>query len=68
LTCAIIGSFIGDILSPYLPSLLSKSFEIGVKPFLINLKVLSITLGFTVSMNVMSVVGVVIALIIFGKH
>lgn len=67
IVCAIAGSFVGDLLKPVLPKLLSGNFNIGVKPFLINLKVLSITFGFSISMNVMSIIGVIIAFVIFGR-
>lgn len=68
LSCAIAGSFLGDLLKPALPELLVHSFNIGVKPFLMDLKVLSITFGFTINMNIMSIIGVAVAFIIFGKH
>jgi hypothetical protein len=68
LTCAIIGSFMGDILHPYLPKLLDKSFKLGTGPFLINLKVLEITFGFTINMNVMSILGIIAALVIYKRY
>jgi hypothetical protein len=68
LTCAIVGSFLGDILHPYLPGILGQSFKIGTGPFPINLKVLDITFGFTITMNVMSVLGVIAAIIIYKRY
>lgn len=68
LSCAIIGSFIGEVLKPYLPALLVHSYNVGVGPFPINLKVLCITFGFTIDLNIMSIIGIAVALVIFMKH
>jgi uncharacterized membrane protein len=67
LICLIVGSFIGDILQPYIPKLLSKSFTVGAGPLPINLKFMSITFGFTLNMNLFSVLGLITALIIYRK-
>ncbi|KPU42251.1 hypothetical protein OXPF_40350 [Oxobacter pfennigii] len=66
--CCIIGSFIGYILDPYIPGMLTKSFSIGAGPMLINLKVVTFTLGFSISINFFSVIGLIIGLIIFVKR
>lgn len=68
LTCAIIGSFVGYILQPYLPVLLTKSFTVGAGPLPINLKFLSITFGFSVNVNLFSVLGLIAALIIYLRY
>jgi hypothetical protein len=67
LTCAIIGSYIGDIFQPYMPKILAAGFTIGTGPFPINLKVINVTFGLTLSMNFMSIIGLIIALIIYFK-
>ncbi|HBM79457.1 MAG: DUF4321 domain-containing protein [Clostridiales bacterium] len=65
--CGIIGSFAGDLLKPYIPGLLSKNFNIGFGPLPINLKILSLTLGFSLNLNLFSMIGLVIALIIYFR-
>lgn len=68
LCCAIVGSFIGDLLKPYLPELLAKSFVISAGPLPIDLKVVNITFGFGINMNFMSIIGLIVALIIYKTH
>jgi len=67
LTCGLIGGFIGEMLKPYLPSILSESFNIGIGPSSIDLKLISLTIGFSMSMNFFSILGLVTALIIYRK-
>ena len=67
LTCAIIGSYIGDITLPYMPKILASGFAISTGPFPVNLKVISITFGLTLSMNFMSILGLIFALILYYK-
>lgn len=68
LSCTIVGSFLGDVLKPYLPDILSKGFSIGVGPLPVNLKVINMTLGITINMNSMSIIGLMAALIIYKKY
>lgn len=68
LICCIIGSFIGDIAKPYLPKFLQDSFSVGIGPFPLNLKFLSITFGMALNMNMISVLGLIIALILYLKY
>lgn len=68
LICAIIGSFIGDLLQPYVPQWLTKSFPLGAGPLPVNLKILSITFGITVSMNFFSILGLITGLIIYKRY
>jgi hypothetical protein len=67
LTFAIVGSFLGDLIKPYLPKILDLSFKIGAGPFPIDLKVLSISFGISINMNFMSIIGMIIALIVYKK-
>jgi len=68
LICTLIGSFIGYILQPYLPAAISKIYTIGAGPFPVDLKFLSITFGFTLNLNVFSIAGLVIALIVYSRN
>lgn len=67
LVCCIAGSFIGDLIKPYLPGILDKSFNIGISPFPLNLKFVSITFGFSLNMNAMSILGLVIAIVLYSR-
>jgi hypothetical protein len=68
LSCTIIGSFLGDVLKQYLPDILSKSFSIGAGPLPVNLKVISMTLGISINMNSMSIIGLITALVIYKRY
>lgn len=59
---AIVGSYIGDILTPYL-AFLGKSISLGISPPLVaQLKVMNVTFGFDISLNVMGIVGTVLGI------
>lgn len=68
LTCGSIGSFVGYILSPYLPVFLTKSFSVGAGPILLDLKFLSVTFGFALNMNLFAILGLIIALIVYSRN
>jgi hypothetical protein len=68
---AISGRFIGDILSSNIKvfSFLKTSYSIGTSaPFIIDLKVLSITFGLNFNINIMAILGVILAIILFRKR
>jgi hypothetical protein len=68
---AISGRFIGDILSSNIKvfSFLKTSYSIGTSaPFIIDLKVLSITFGLNFNINIMSILGIILAIILFKKR
>ncbi|MBN2365418.1 MAG: DUF4321 domain-containing protein [Calditrichaeota bacterium] len=63
---AFIGSALGEILAYVLPQGVVKEFflrsaEFGLGPATLNLIVLTFTLGFTIKLNVISVLGIAIA-------
>ncbi|MDU1411556.1 MAG: DUF4321 domain-containing protein [Clostridium sp.] len=67
---AISGSFIGDFLGSTFPSLefLGKAYYIGLKtPIVIDLKVLEFTFGLGIGINLMSIIGVILAIILYKK-
>ena len=68
---AILGRFIGDILSNNVKafSFLKTSYIIGTSaPFNIDLKVLSITFGLNFNISIMSILGIILAIIFFRKR
>lgn len=64
------GTLLGDILGNHFVSLsfLKVSYNIGnSKPFIIDLKFLSVTFGINVNVNLMSIACMVLAIIIYKK-
>lgn len=67
---AISGSFIGEILASNFATLnfLGKTYSIGFKnPLLLDLKVIELAFGFGFNVNLMSIIGVILAIILFRK-
>ncbi len=70
---ALIGSVIGEVIGTLAPGgYLEKVFSKGVNPGLsppaiLDLKVLVLTLGLTVKINLASLLGIVLALLIYRK-
>ncbi len=63
---ALIGSTIGEALGVILPEgvvkdFLLKSASIGFSPVLINLVIISFTFGFTFNLNIIGVIGIILA-------
>jgi hypothetical protein len=68
---AIGGSLIGEALGSNIKSLqvLKNIYTIGTsKPLVLDLKVLSLTFGINFNINIMSILGVVLAIIVYRKH
>jgi len=71
LLAAISGSFIGEVLSKSVSFLdiLGRSYSIGLSdPFLLDLKVIGITFGIYFNINLMSIICVILAIILFRKY
>ncbi|MFT9495099.1 DUF4321 domain-containing protein [Anaerosolibacter sp.] len=62
----IIGGIIGDIFRDSV-KILSYGKTIGFNPMTIDLSILKLTLGFVLSLNLASVLGIILAIIIFSK-
>ncbi|WP_432408909.1 DUF4321 domain-containing protein [Wukongibacter sp. M2B1] len=62
----VIGGVIGDIFRDSI-KWLGYSKSIGLKPTTLDLNVVKLTFGFTMSINLASIVGLVIAIIIFSR-
>lgn len=70
---ALIGSVIGEVIATLSPGgFLEKVFSKGVNPGIsppavLDLKVVSLAFGFTIKINLASLLGVVLALFIYKK-
>lgn len=67
---AISGSFIGEILANNFTVLnfLGNAYSIGLRnPLLLDLKVIELAFGFGFNVNLMSIIGVILAIILFRK-
>ena len=65
----IIGGLLGEVAAsiPFLSWLsYGKSFGL-VEPFVLDINILVLTLGFTVQLNVASIIGILIALLVYKK-
>lgn len=68
---AISGNFIGDILGSNVKmlSFLKIPYPIGTySPFILNLKMVKLTFGINFNMNIMAVVGITIAMLLYRKY
>lgn len=64
------GSLVGDVLGEHFTQVefLKKAYSIGTtKPLVVDFKVLSFTLGLNFNVNLMAVVGIIMAIIIYSK-
>ncbi|MBI4737701.1 MAG: DUF4321 domain-containing protein [candidate division NC10 bacterium] len=70
---ALIGSVIGEVIGTLAPGgYVEKVFSRGINPGItppavLDLKVLTLTLGLTVKINLASLLGIVLALLIYRK-
>jgi len=68
---AVSGSIIGDIIGSNIAwlSLLKDSYSIGTQtPFVLDLKVLVLTLGLNFKINIMSIIGTIMAIILYKRY
>jgi len=68
---AITGSFIGELLGDNISALefLKNTYTIGMtSPMLIDLKVLAVTFGINFKINIMSIIGIILAIILYRKY
>lgn len=68
---AISGSFIGEILGDNINALnfLKNTYTIGMgTPMLIDIKVLAVTFGINFNINIMSIIGIILAIILYRKY
>jgi len=68
---AVSGSFIGELLGSNMNALkfLKSTYTIGMSnPMLIDFKVLAVTFGINFNINIMSIIGIVLAIILYRKY
>jgi hypothetical protein len=67
---AICGSLIGDLLGSNIKylSLLKSGYNIGTKnPLVLDLKILSISFGINFNISLMTIIGIMLAIILYRK-
>ncbi|WP_066503420.1 DUF4321 domain-containing protein [Abyssisolibacter fermentans] len=63
----IIGGVIGDFFSDKI-EILGRNYSVGLKtPLVLDLKVIKLTFGMLVSINLASIIGIVIAILVYRK-
>lgn len=71
---AILGGLLGelmrqvDVLSGLIPYLVTTYPVFDIQPFTINLYVIQLTIGLSFAPNLMSILGIVLALFLFRKY
>ncbi|MCK9217141.1 MAG: DUF4321 domain-containing protein [Firmicutes bacterium] len=60
----VIGGFLGELLGKYIP-ILKFGYNLGVSPHTYDLRVIKLTLGLTFSINIFTIVGIIIAILFF---
>ena len=68
---ALLGSILGEFLGSYIPSLkiLSTVYTIGTDtPLVLDLKFMSLTFGATFNLNIMTIVGAIVSIILYKRH
>jgi membrane protein YqaA with SNARE-associated domain len=63
----LIGSLLGQTLGQYLPILKTGFQPIGLEPTTINLVVITVTFGFIIKINVASIIGFLLALLLYFR-
>lgn len=67
---AIGGDFIGDVLGDKFKSFsfIKNIYSIGTsKPFSLDLKIISLTFGININFNIMTIIGIILAIIVYKK-
>ncbi|MEL7623328.1 MAG: DUF4321 domain-containing protein [Clostridiales bacterium] len=67
IACGVIGGFIGILLEPVAPWAGKILISLGSSSFTLDLMVLSITLGAALHLNLCSILGFIIAIMIFFR-
>lgn len=67
---AVCGSLVGDVLGNNLSfiSFLKDSYTIGTStPIMLNLKVIVITVGLNFNINIMTIIGIIMSIILYRR-
>ncbi|MDI3534244.1 MAG: hypothetical protein PWQ82_609 [Thermosediminibacterales bacterium] len=60
----VLGGLIGDVFGGYFP-VLNYSKSVGLTPTTLNLSIISLTFGFLIKINLASIIGLFLALLIY---
>jgi len=66
---AILGGWLGEVLIKYVPLLSSvgQSYSIGIPRFHLDLRVVSLLFGFTLRINLFSLLGLVVGFLVYRR-
>lgn len=62
----VLGGILGEVFQGLVP-FLNYGKSIGVQPFTVDLAIVKVTLGFTMSINLSGILGLFIALFLYSK-
>lgn len=62
----IIGGFIGEVLGSLIP-ILKYGYSLGVSPHTYDLRILKLTFGLSININMFSILGIIISIIIYRR-
>ncbi|MGI5998096.1 MAG: DUF4321 domain-containing protein [Lutispora sp.] len=62
----IIGGFIGEVLGNLIP-ILKYGYSLGVSPHTYDLRILKLTFGLSFNINMFSILGIIISIIIYRR-
>ena len=66
LTGSIIGTILGKAFSEYLP-ILNYGESIGFGPAVLDLNIFTLTFGFSASLTVAGIIGIIVAIVVYKK-
>jgi hypothetical protein len=67
----ICGTILGDVIGTHFSSLvlLKSAYTIGTtNPLILDLKVMSLTLGVSLNINIMTIIGIILAILLYRKR
>lgn len=67
----ICGTILGDLIGTRFSNLvfLKNAYTIGTsKPLILDLKIMSLTLGASFNINIMTMIGIILAILLYRKH
>ncbi|MDD3223808.1 MAG: DUF4321 domain-containing protein [Clostridium sp.] len=65
------GTVVGDLVGTRFDKLafLKSAYTIGTyKPLILDLKIMSLTFGVNISINIMTIIGIILAILLSKKH
>jgi len=62
----IIGGFIGEVLGNLIP-ILKYGYSLGVSPHTYDLRILKLTFGLSFNINMFSILGIIISIVIYRR-